>query len=119
MRSQVRQHNVEIRLRHVHDAFQRRGRNRLPFLRLHGAAQDFKLRFVPLEQAGKEMAVQPVQIVDRIPDAEARVQIEQKMRVSQRPREIEQNHALLRVRAQSARPDSRRRWWRPRRLSIP
>ena len=46
------------------------------------------------------MAVQPVQIVDRIANAETRMQIEQQMGVAQRPRKIEQHRPLLRVRAQ-------------------
>ncbi len=99
MRAQIRQNHIKPRLRHVHDSLQRRRRDGLPFLRLHGAAENFQLRFVALQQPCKKMAVQPVQIVDRVANAKPRMQIQQKMSGSQWPGKIEQHRSLLRMRA--------------------
>ena len=46
------------------------------------------------------MAVQPIQIFHRVADHEARMQIEKKMHIAQRPREIKQHYVLSRVRGQ-------------------
>ena len=67
----------------------------------------------------EKMAVEPVQIFDRVADSEARMQIEQKVSVSERPREIQQHRALVARACKAARPDSRRPSLFPRRLWNP
>ena len=46
------------------------------------------------------MTVEAVQVVDRVADAESRMQIEQQMNVAERTRKIEQRDVLVRMRRQ-------------------
>ena len=101
LRADVRQDHIEVVLRHIDDALQRRHRDGLPFFRLQGAAQNFQFGFVSRQQAGEEVAVETIQIFDGVANAETRMQIEQQMGISQRTREIKQHDALLRAKVES------------------
>ena len=75
--AQVHQNRIEFRLRNVHHSLQRRHRDVLPLFRVQRSAQQFQIGFVWRQQAGKKMAVQPLQVVQRVANSKARVQIEQ------------------------------------------
>ena len=52
-----------------------------------------------LQQSREEVTVEPVQTVDRVPNAKARMQIKEQMSVSERPGEIKEHRTLLSMRA--------------------
>jgi hypothetical protein len=49
-------------------------------------------------EAAKEVAIEPIQVVDRVANRETRMQIEEQMHIPQWPRKVKQSDVLSRER---------------------